>query len=214
MDFIKNNNFHVHKSWNNLFKRYEIQIDDDEEIFPPKELVFKVFEMDVKKIKLVLLGQDCYHDENQAHGLSFSVPKGVKIPPSLQNIFKELKRSFPERKYEFTHGNLENWFYNEHIFLLNCALTVVPHFAGSHLKIWRQFTNDVIKYICKKNKNCLFLLLGNFAKSKSEFITNKNNIIEATHPSPLAASSSEPFIGSDVFKRVEEKLGCEINWQN
>ena len=166
--------------------------------------------MDVKDIKVLLLGQDPYHNTGQAHGLSFSVPDGEKIPPSLKNIYKELKMNFPERNYEFTSGNLEPWFYREKIFLLNSSLTVQKGKAGSDMSIWEEFTDEVIKYIEEQNKHCVFLLLGNYAKSKGKFIKNKSKIVEEVHPSPLARG----FVGSNVFKRVEAALGHEINWSN
>ena len=163
--------------------------------------------MDVKDIKIVLLGQDCYHGECQAHGLSFSVPNNMKIPPSLKNIYKELKLEFPERNYVFPNGNLERWFNEEKIFLLNCSLTVEKGKAGSHMKKWMHMTNDVIKHISANNKDCVYLLLGNYAKSKAEFI-DSTRIVSAPHPSPLARG----FIGSNVFKDIENILGKEVNW--
>jgi uracil-DNA glycosylase len=166
--------------------------------------------MDVKDIRIVLLGQDPYHGPNQAHGLSFSVSSSEKIPPSLKNIFKELKLNFPERNYTFETGNLEKWFTRENIFLLNSALTVKKGKPGSHMKKWESFTNDVIKFISEQNDNCVFLLLGNYAKSKNVLIKNKNKIVSEVHPSPLARG----FVGSNVFKRVEDVLGKEIDWSN
>jgi uracil-DNA glycosylase len=198
-------------SWKELFDKHSntLNISNElEEIYPPKELVFRVFEMDVHSIKIVLLGQDPYHKTGQAHGLSFSVPSHIKIPPSLLNIFKELKLEFPDRNYEFKNGNLERWFNTEKIFLLNTALTVSKGCAGSHMKKWENFTNDVIKFIDENNDKCIFLLLGNYAKSKSIFIKNKNNIISAPHPSPLAKG----FIGSNVFIKIEQILGNKIDW--
>jgi uracil-DNA glycosylase len=138
------------------------------------------------------------------------VPKDIKIPPSLKNIFKELNLEFPERNYNFNHGNLEEWFYRENIFLLNSALTVLNGVPNSHMHIWTEFTDSVIQFISNNNENCIFLLLGNFAINKSKFIKNKNNIITEKHPSPLAHG----FIGSNVFKRVEKILNNKINWQN
>ena len=159
--------------------------------------------MNIHDIKIVLLGQDPYHGLNQANGLSFSVQNEIKIPPSLKNIFKELKLEFPERDYKFTNGNLEKWFEREKIFLLNSSLTVEKGKPASHIKYWVKFTDDVIKYISLHNDKCIFLLLGNYAKSKSNLILNKDNIISAPHPSPLARG----FIGSNVFKQIEEKIG-------
>ena len=203
--------YEIHNSWNPLFNQYNINIDEIyeiDEVYPSKELVFRVFQMDVKDIRILLLGQDPYHGPNQANGLSFSVPDGEKIPPSLKNIYKELKLNFPERNYTFTSGNLEKWFNREKIFLLNSSLTVEKGKAGSHMKKWEAFTNDVIKFISEQNDNCVFLLLGNYAKSKQIFIKNKSKIVTEVHPSPLARG----FVGSNVFKRVETVLEYEVNW--
>ena len=204
----------IHNSWNELFEKYNFNLDElynsDEPIYPSKEQIFRVFEMDINEIKILLLGQDPYHGPNQANGLSFSVNDGIKIPPSLKNVYKELQSEFPERKYEFKSGNLERWFKEEKIFLLNSSLSVVKNKPASHMKFWEDFTNDVIKYVSEKNKDCLFVLLGNFAKSKQDYILNKNNIIVGVHPSPLSASKG--FFGSNIFKFIEEKLGTQINW--
>jgi uracil-DNA glycosylase len=204
----------IHKSWKKLFDKYNFNLDilynSGDIVYPSKELIFRVFEMNVKKVKVVLLGQDPYHNPNQANGLSFSVPDNIKIPPSLQNIYKELCIEFPERSYKFNSGNLERWFIEEKIFLLNSSLTVVKNKPNSHINIWREFTDDVISYISKKNKNCIFILLGNFAKSKEKFIENKENIITGVHPSPFSANNG--FFYSNIFTKVEEKLGREINW--
>ena len=208
------NNYH--KSWEKLFDQYVIDVDElyseKEEVYPKKENIFKVFEMDVREIKVLLLGQDPYHGPGQAHGLSFSVPNGITIPPSLRNIYKELQSEFPERDYKFTSGNLEQWFYREKIFLLNASLSVIKGKPGSMMNIWEGFTNDVIKFISEHNPNCVFLLLGNFAKAKETFIVNKERIIKGVHPSPMAASHG--FFGSNLFIKVEEKLNQKINWSN
>jgi uracil-DNA glycosylase len=203
----------IHDSWKKLFNKYDINIDEIYEVgevYPPKEMVYRVFQMDVKDIRVCLVGQDCYHGPNQAHGLSFSVPDGEKIPPSLKNIFKELKLNFPERNYSFTSGDLEKWFTREKIFLLNSSLTVQKGKAGSHMKKWEAFTNDVIKFISEQNNDCVFLLLGNYAKAKNNFIKNKTKIVTEVHPSPLARG----FVGSNVFTRVENVLGEKIDWSN
>lgn len=206
-----------HESWKPLFEQY--MFDDineiyslNSEIYPKKEHLFRVFEMDVREIKVLLLGQDPYHGPGQAHGLSFSVPDGVKIPPSLHNIYKEIQFEFPERNYKFNSGNLENWFYREKIFLLNSSLSVIKGKPGSMMDIWEDFTNDVIKFVSEQNDNCIFLLLGNFAKDKECFIQNKERIIKGVHPSPLSAYHG--FFGSNIFKQVEEKLNQKINWLN
>jgi uracil-DNA glycosylase len=169
-----------------------------------------VFEMDVAEIRILLLGQDPYHNPNQANGLSFSVNDNIPTPPSLKNIYKEIKSEFPERNYEFKTGNLERWFKEEKIFLLNASLSVIKNKPGSQMKLWEEFTNDVIKYIEHHNKHCIFVFLGNFAKTKQGFISNKERIITGVHPSPFSAHSG--FFGSNIFKLIEEKLDCQINW--
>jgi len=204
----------IHKSWKKLFDKYDFNLDKlyngDDTVYPPRELIFRVFGMNIKKIRVVLLGQDPYHNPHQANGLSFSVPDKIKIPPSLQNIYKEICIEFPERNYEYNSGNLERWFTKEKIFLLNSSLTVVKNKPSSHMTIWNDFTDDVIRYISKKNKDCIFILLGNFAKSKEKFIENKDRIITGVHPSPFSANNG--FFNSNIFRQVEEKLQQEINW--
>ena len=205
----------IHKSWKKLFKHYKFNLDklynSEDIIYPKKENIFRVFSMDVKDIKILLLGQDPYHNPDQANGLSFSVDDGIAIPPSLKNIYKEIQDEFPERNYVFNSGNLERWFNEEKIFLLNASLSVIKNKPGSQMKLWQEFTNDVIKYISENNNKCIFVLLGNFAKSKQEFILHKNNIITGVHPSPFSAYNG--FFGSNIFKNIEEKLQCQINWK-
>ena len=205
-----------HESWKPLFDKFSIEIDEiysgSEVVYPEKEHLFRVFEMDVREIKILLLGQDPYHGLDQAHGLSFSVPEGIKIPPSLRNIYKELQGEFPERNYKFHSGNLEKWFYREKIFLLNASLSVIKEKPGSQMKIWEGFTNNVIKFVSEQNKSCVFLLLGNFAKAKECLISNKERIIKCVHPSPLSAHNG--FFGSGIFKKVEKILGTNIDWSN
>lgn len=214
---ITNNNMNTyHESWKPLFEKFNISIDEiysgSQPVYPEKEHLFRVFEMDVREIKVLLLGQDPYHGPGQAHGLSFSVQEGVKIPPSLRNIYKELQTEFPERNYEFYSGNLDKWFYREKIFLLNASLSVIEAKPGSQMKLWEGFTNNVIKFVSEQNKSCVFLLLGNFAKAKECLISNKERIIKGVHPSPL--SSYTGFFGSGIFKKVEELLGSNIDWSN
>jgi uracil-DNA glycosylase len=207
----KNN---IHKSWNKLFTQYEFDLDilynSSNKVYPSKENIFKVFEMDVNEIKILLLGQDPFHGPNQANGLSFSVNDGITIPPSLRNIYKELQNEFPDRNYIFKNGNLEKWFSREKIFLLNASLSVIENSPSSHMDIWQEFTDDVIKYVNENNKKCIFVLLGNFAKSKEKYIENKDRVILGVHPSPFSAHRG--FFGSDIFKNIEIKLGYEIDW--
>jgi uracil-DNA glycosylase len=203
-----------HESWKPLFEQFEFDIGqlyaEKEDVYPKREHLFRVFEMDVREIRLLLLGQDPYHGPEQAHGLSFSVPDGIKIPPSLRNIYKELQNEYPERNYIFKSGNLEQWFYREKIFLLNSSLSVIRGKPGSMMDLWEDFTNEAIKFVSEQNPNCVFLLLGNFAKAKKCFINNKERIIEGVHPSPMAASNG--FFGSNIFIKVEEKLNEKIDW--
>lgn len=208
----------IHPCWQPIFDKHSDLIsslkqmisDSNIAIYPPGDDWFRVFEMDVLDIKVVLLGQDPYHGPGQAHGFAFSVNKGVRIPPSLLNIFKELKLEYPERNYEFGHGNLEQWFSREKIFLLNASLSVIEAKPSSLMKEWSPFTDDVIKFIEESNKNCIFLLLGNFAKDKNKFIENKERIIYGVHPSPLSANRG--FFGSNIFKKLDELIGEPINW--
>ena len=188
------------------------QIDNIEpiKVFPPKDKIFRVFEMSVYDIKVVLLGQDSYHGFEQANGLAFSVDKNIKIPPSLNNIYKELKNTYPDKEFNFNHGELSRWYNEEKIFLLNCGLCVYEGKPGSFLDKWTPFTNDIIQFISENNNNCLFLLLGNYAIKKMDFIEDKNRCITGVHPSPLSAHRG--FFGSRIFHKVDEKLGYEINW--
>jgi uracil-DNA glycosylase len=214
------NNTFYHESWKPLFDKFEIiptnletlYSDESTPVYPEKENVYRVFEMDIKEIKVVLLGQDPYHGPGQAHGLSFSVPNNIKIPPSLKNIYKELQIEFPERNYNFVSGNLEEWFYREKIFLLNASLTVEKGKPGCHMKLWEDFTNSVIEFISVQNTKCIFLLLGNFAKKKESRIFNKERIINGVHPSPLSAHIG--FFNSNIFITVEKLLNEKINWSN
>lgn len=205
-----------HPSWAPLFDQFDFSVVDtlynpnEAPVYPSKHQIFSAFSTDVKNIKVLLLGQDPYHGANQAHGFSFSVQKHVPIPPSLRNIYKELQTEFPERNYVFTHGCLQRWADEEGIFLLNAALTVVEGTPLSHMDIWSDFTDEVIQFVNKENPNCVYLLLGNFAKAKRTLITNKKKIVEGVHPSPMAAKYG--FFGSNVFKRVETALGSQINW--
>jgi len=210
----------IHSSWVPLFKNYNIDLDtiykDYNDIYPKnKQDTFKVFKMNVEDIKIVLLGQDPYYtNEHQAHGLSFSVPEYVKVPPSLKNIFKEIELEFPERNYKFINGELTKWFEDENIFLLNCSLTVKKSKPNSHMNIWKKFTDNVIKFINEKNKKCVYLLLGNFSHNKIKLINEDQHkmVIKAVHPSPLSAYKG--FFNSGIFKQVEILLEKEVNWQN
>lgn len=215
-------NYNIDKSWYELFLKHSYKLskilkklDDlnkEQTIYPPHNMIFKVFEQNINDIKIVLLGQDPYINEGQAMGMSFSVPKNVKIPPSLHNIFKEIKQQFPERNYNFTHGDLTKW-QSKGIFLLNSSLTVESGKSNSHQSKWTWFSDAVIKYIDNKRDDVVFLLLGRNAIDKHIFITNnKNYIITGVHPSPLSAYKG--FFESKVFKKVEDKLNGIFDWSN
>ena len=203
----------IHKSWNKLFDDYTFDLDTQynckHPVYPPKNRVFHAFETSVTDIKIVLLGQDPYHGPGQAHGLSFSVPPGIPIPPSLRNIYKELQNEFPERSYTFSKGDLSQWA-ERGIFLLNTALTVEEGRPNCHADVWVEFTDDVIRYIVDNNEDCIFLLLGNYAKMKDKLIKNKKRIVYGVHPSPLSAHRG--FFNSGIFKEVENKLGISFDW--
>ena len=214
--------FNVHESWYPLFKKWHLIIDNilteaydgssRIKTYPSQNLVFKAFEIDIGKIQLVIVGQDCYHGDGQAMGLCFSVPEDIKIPPSLVNIFKEIQNEFPERQYNFTNGDLTQWMERENMFLLNSALTVKQASPLSHIKKWEKFTDAVMEYIMEKNDKCIFLLLGKYAKDKTKIIQNNSRCVKGVHPSPLSAHQG--FFNSGLFKEIENKIGKQINWQN
>lgn len=174
------------------------------EIFPKAENIFNAFHYTAyKDVKVLILGQDPYHNVGQAHGLAFSVKEGVKIPPSLQNIYKELNSDLGIPIANT--GYLKSWA-DEGIMLLNTTLTVRAHQPMSHAKIgWEIFTNAVIEKINEKKEPVVYILWGNHAKARKKFINNKNHlIIEGVHPSPLSANKG--FFGSKPFSRANEFL--------
>ena len=171
-------------------------------IFPPAQDLFNAFKLtNFKDIKVVILGQDPYHGEQEAMGLSFSVRRGVRTPPSLRNIFKELK---DDLGIDRTDTDLSDWA-KQGVFLLNTVLTVEKDKANSHKDIgWEIFTDYVIKQINDKLDNVVFILWGRQARDKKRMITNPNHyIIESAHPSPLSAYNG--FFGSKPFSKAKEK---------
>ena len=182
-------------------------------IYPPAKDLFNSFKLtDFNDIKVVILGQDPYHGENEAMGLSFSVRRGVRTPPSLRNIFKELK---DDLNIDRCDTDLSDWA-KQGVFLLNTVLTVEKDKANSHKEIgWEIFTDYVIKEINDKLNNVVFILWGRQARDKKRIITNPNNyIIESAHPSPLSAYNG--FFGSKPFSKTNNYLKAhnkkEINW--
>lgn len=188
---------------------------DHETVYPPRDLVFNAFnKTPFESVKVVLLGQDPYHGRGQAHGLCFSVPDGVRLPHSLQNIFKELhsdmKIPVPKR------GNLEAWA-AQGVFLLNTTLTVRAGKPLSHHGIgWERFTDSVIKTLSERKKGLVFLLWGKNAQTKEMLIDpQKHTLLKAAHPSPFSAERG--FFGCRHFSKTnailkKEKLG-EIDWR-
>lgn len=175
-------------------------------IYPSEDNVFKAFELTpLEELKVVILGQDPYHNENQAMGLSFSVPESQKkLPPSLKNIYKELYKTDSLKEIPKS-GDLTHWS-TQGVFLLNAALTVREHEPNSHSKYgWHEFTDNCIKYINENKENVVFLLWGAFAHKKEELIdSNKHFIIKTPHPSPFSARRG--FFGSDCFNQVNSLL--------
>ena len=172
-------------------------------VFPPGSQIFRAFELTpVNDVKVVILGQDPYHGPGQAHGLSFSVPDNMPAPPSLKNIFKEIETDLGVRMSGYP--NLENWA-RQGVLLLNAVLTVRCAEAASHSKIgWQEFTDAVIRYISDNCEGVVFMLWGNFARTKSELIDRSRHcVLEAAHPSPLARGA---FFGCRHFSKANEYL--------
>ena len=177
---------------------------DKKTIYPPKDYIFNALKLtSYKDTKVVIVGQDPYHGEYQAHGLSFSVQKGVELPPSLQNIYKELESDLgiPPR----TDGDLTGWA-KQGVLMLNAVLTVEKDKAASHRNLgWELMTDYIIKLLNKKDEPVVFILWGNFAKEKAKLITNPNHyIIISPHPSPFSAYSG--FFGSKPFSKTNDFL--------
>lgn len=184
-------------------------------IFPPKNNILRAFKLtDYDNVKVVILGQDPYHGINEANGLAFSVSKGVRLPPSLQNIYKELYNDLGITVS--TNGDLEKWA-KEGVLLLNSVFTVEKDKPASHKNIgWEQFSDEVIKKVNEKTTPVVFILWGNFAKSKAKYITNPIHlVITSPHPSPFSAYSgffgSRPFSKTNAFLRKNNIK--EIDWK-
>ena len=185
------------------------------ETYPKRENIFKAFELcSLKDLKVVILGQDPYHGEGQAHGLSFSVTTGMKIPPSLRNIYKELETDLNIKAPN--HGCLESWA-KQGVLLLNNVLTVEKSKAGAHQKKgWEQFTEFVMRTINEKKDNIVFILWGGPAQKKAKLLDDKRHfLLMSPHPSPL--SSYRGFFGSRPFSKCNEFLKSKelktIDWK-
>lgn len=215
------------KEWKELFELEEkkeyyqklMQFLDEEYktkiIYPPREDLFTCFEAcPYQDVKVVILGQDPYHRPQQAHGLCFSVRKGVKIPPSLKNMYKELKSDLDIDMP--SHGYLIDWA-KQGVFMMNAVLTVQEGKAGSHQKKgWEIFTDKVMEALNEHEEGIVFLLWGNWAQKKAKFITNpQHKILMSAHPSPLSAYQG--FFGSKPFSKtnalLKEMGRTPINWK-
>ena len=210
-------------NWQKLFENTNINYQDiltnihsnNTIVYPKYEDTFKAFDLcPLETIKVVIIGQDCYHGPNEATGLAFAVPTTTgKIPPSLRNIFKELSNNVT--KYQ-TDSTLEYWA-KQGVLLLNSALTVEHKKPGSHLKLWKPFTDKIIEEISKHKTGLIFCLWGKYAKDKEKLIHNKNNhiILKANHPSPLSANQGGWF-GNNHFSIIndylEQSYGIQIKW--
>jgi uracil-DNA glycosylase len=203
------------KSYFISLKNFLVKEKAEHIIYPPGSQIFYAFnKTPFDKVKVVVIGQDPYHGEGQAHGLCFSVPKGIAQPPSLKNIFKELNR---DNGMEIPKtGNLESWA-EQGVLLLNATLTVRAHQAASHQKKgWETFTDKVIEILSEEKEGLVFLLWGAFAQAKSSLIDEKKHyILKSVHPSPLSAHRG--FIGCGHFSKTNEMLHFngmeEIDWE-
>ena len=187
----------------NFYKKI-IQEYDTKEIYPPKDFIFNALKLtSYEKTKVVIVGQDPYHGKGEAHGLSFSVQKGIKIPPSLKNIYKELYDDLGVLPKD--NGDLTGWAL-QGVLLLNSVLTVEKDKAASHRNLgWEPMTDYIIKLLNLKNEPVVFILWGNFAKEKAKLITNPHHyIVMSPHPSPFSAYSG--FFGSKPFSKTNEFL--------
>lgn len=219
----------IHDSWKQVLREefgkpyflelrefLKIERQNGQEIYPPGNQIFAAFDRcPFEKIKVVILGQDPYHGKGQCHGPCFSVNPGVKIPPSLQNIFQELKREFPDFEIPKS-GDLRAWC-DQGVLMLNATLTVRARQPMSHAGHgWEEFTDAAIGAVNEKLENVVFLLWGRHARAKKNLIdTKKHHILEAAHPSPFSANNG--FFGCNHFKKTNEILeSCgkeKIVWQ-
>lgn len=203
------------QSEDDKIKINELITINEDKIFPKLEKVFNAFTFfNINDTKVVILGQDPYHTPKKAMGLSFSVPEGETIPPSLRNIYKELKND----KFNITDpksGDLTKWAKNG-VLLLNSSLTVLEKSPNCHQSIWTPFTDKIIEYIANNTENVVFMLWGGFARSKKKFISNgKHLILESTHPSPLSANrggwfNKEPFVKANIY--LESCGRDKVDW--
>ncbi len=225
--YDKSMNVNIHESWKKvlgdvfeteIFKQLTDFVRQEylnKRVYPKPQDLFNAFNTTpFEDVQVVIIGQDPYHNPGQAHGLSFSVQDGVRLPPSLQNIYKEIEADLGITK-DFSNGNLTPWA-KQGVLMLNAVLTVVKNTPTSHReKGWEQFTDEVIKKISDEHKNCVFLLWGNYAKKKGQYIDrSKHLVLESAHPSPFSAHSG--FFGNKHFSQCNDYLALHnkktINW--
>ena len=218
------------KTWNEFFKKLQnedfcLKLNDflnkeyrDYTCYPPRDLLFNAFRLTpLDKVKVVIIGQDPYHEPGQAMGLSFSVPEGIKVPPSLVNIYKEIAQEY-DCKMNFTSGDL-TYLANQGVLLLNSILSVRAHQALSHnIEEYKQFLASVLEVLDKQTTPIVFLLWGGPARKLKGYLHNPSHLIlECIHPSPLAANHGGWF-GNNHFKKANQYLHDhgvkEINWPN
>ena len=210
----------IDKSWNKIlhFELYndiiQLLISSNSKTIPNYShnkllLPFTFFKL--SELKIVILGQDPYSNINLATGLAFSVPNDMRIPQTLNNIFKEINIEY-NNKYNFTNGDLTKWASREKILLLNTSLTLLKTTQNIHSNIWEKYTDIIIQEISKNTENVCFVLFGKHAQKKKLLIDKtKHFIVESIHPSPQIAYSG--FFNSNIFKKIEKYVG-KINWQN
>ena len=218
------------KTWNEFFKKLQnedfcLKLNDflnkeyrDYTCYPPRDLLFNAFRLTpLDKVKVVIIGQDPYHEPGQAMGLSFSVPEGIKVPPSLVNIYKEIAQEY-DCKMNFSSGDL-TYLANQGVLLLNSILSVRAHQALSHnIEEYKQFLASVLEVLDKQTTPIVFLLWGGPARKLKGYLHNPSHLIlECIHPSPLAANHGGWF-GNNHFKKANQYLRDnglkEINWPN
>ena len=217
----------IEESWKNALaaefeKDYFKQLTDfvrseymsGKTIYPEPKNIFNAFNLcPLNNVKVVIIGQDPYHEPGQAHGLCFSVQQGIELPPSLVNIYKEIEQDIDHKS--ITNGDLSDWA-RQGVLLLNSTLTVLAHVAASHSGHgWETFTDAVIKAVNENRKNVVYMLWGSFAQKKADFVDAQNNLIlKSAHPSPLSAYRG--FFGNHHFSRANEYLQqhgeTPINW--
>ena len=211
------NSFIKEESAKNYFQllKKNLEYEKGYNVYPPAESIFSAYKLTpFDSVKVVIVGQDPYHEAGQANGLAFSVAKGVKVPPSLRNIYKEIENDLGIKE-PANNGDLTYWA-RQGVFLINATLTVREGWANSHKDFgWGIFTDKTIKKLNEDDSPKVFILWGNFAKSKKKFITNSAHLVlEAAHPSPLSANRG--FFGCAHFSKannfLEDKGRQGIDW--